>query len=47
MAKFLGVELMNSKGKQLIIPLTKCLDSDAYCEIIVEDITKKNGDSII
>ena len=36
--KLLGGELMRSQGERLIIPLTKCLDSDAFCEIKVDQV---------
>jgi hypothetical protein len=34
--KLLCAELTRSQGERLIIPLTKCLDPDAFCEIKVE-----------
>jgi hypothetical protein len=36
--KLLGAELMRSNGERLIIPLTKCLDPDAFCEIKVSQV---------
>lgn len=29
--KLLSAELLRSKGERLVIPLTKCLDPDAFC----------------
>lgn len=36
--KLLSAELKRSKGERLVIPLTKCLDPEAFCEIIVEGV---------
>jgi hypothetical protein len=36
--KLLGGELLRSQGDRLIIPLAKCLDPEAFCEIKVENV---------
>ena len=36
--KLLSAELRRSKGERLVIPLTKCLDPEAFCEIMVEGV---------
>lgn len=36
--KLLSAELIRSKGERLVIPLTKCLDQDAFCQLVVEGV---------
>ena len=36
--KWLSAELVRCKGERLIIPLTKCVDPDAFCELVVEGV---------
>ena len=36
--KLLGAEMIRSKGERLVVPLTKCLDPEAFCEIFVDNI---------
>jgi hypothetical protein len=36
--KLLGAELLRSQGERLVIPLGKCLDPDAFCEVKVENV---------
>jgi len=35
MVKLDILQLIHSKDKKITIPLIKCLDQDAYCEILV------------
>jgi len=37
--KLLGAELLRSQGERLVIPLAKCLDPEAFCELKVEQVT--------
>lgn len=36
--KLLGGELSRSKGERLIVPIAKCLDSEAFCEVRVDSV---------
>jgi hypothetical protein len=36
--KWLSAELLRSKGERLVIPLNKCVDPDAFCELVVEGV---------
>lgn len=34
--KWLSAELLRCKGERIVIPLNKCVDPDAFCELVVE-----------
>jgi hypothetical protein len=36
--KWLAAELIRSKGERVVIPLNKCVDPDAFCELVVEAV---------
>ena len=36
--KFVEKELIGSEGERVVIPLAKCLDSDAACEVRVDQV---------
>ena len=38
-ARIYQSELVRSEGERLVIPLTKCIDSQAFCEIKVDQIS--------
>ncbi len=40
-AKLNGTDLVNQQGERLTIPLVKCLDTGASCEIRVDYIQRK------
>lgn len=37
--KFSEKELIGSEGERLVVPIAKCLDSDATCDVRVDQVS--------
>ena len=37
--KFVENELIGSEGERIVVPISKCLDTEAFCEIRVDQVS--------
>lgn len=37
--KFVEKELIGSEGERIVVPINKCLDTEAFCELRVDQVS--------